>query len=298
MVAKCLLTGARIRLWGGDLHLCPFSCEDDELFVAYYASAEASCFDVLGWPRPCRMLDLFAEFRALTNGGGNQHGNGLIGALLHFGLPTIGAEEKDAMRDLAMRGGPWSEEERRQLLDYCESDVDALLRLLPEILRAGSYSVDDFGRALLRGRYMVAAGNVENFGVPIDMPLLGRLSWHWDTIKLRLAQAIDVDYGVYDGQRFVVARFEEYLARQRIPWPRLESGALALDDDTFRLQARAYPEIAPLRELRQALSQLRLNELAVGSDDRSRTLLSAFSAKTPQSTLEQSVHIWPVGLDT
>ena len=61
--------------------------------------------------RPRRMLDLFAEFRALTNGGGNQHGNGLIGALLHFGLPTIGAEEKEAMRDLAMRGGPWTAEE-------------------------------------------------------------------------------------------------------------------------------------------------------------------------------------------
>src|SRR5262245_62418075 len=116
MVAKCLLTGERIRLWGGDLHSCPFNCKDDELFVAYYASAEASCFDVLGWPRPRRMLDLFAEFRRLTNGAGNNHGNGLIGALLHFGLPTIGGDEKTAMRDLILGGGPWTDEERQRIL--------------------------------------------------------------------------------------------------------------------------------------------------------------------------------------
>ena len=199
MVAKCLLTCTVIRLWGGELARCPFTCSDDELFVAYYASAEASCFDALGWPRPRRMLDLFAEFRRLTNGGGNAHGNGLIGALLHFGLPNIGGEEKVAMRDLIMRGGPWTDIERQQILDYCESDVVALLRLLPSLLRAANYTDADFGRALLRGRYMVAAGAVENNGIPIDAYLLSRLARHWSGIKNQLIRAIDADYGVYDG---------------------------------------------------------------------------------------------------
>jgi hypothetical protein len=64
------------------------------------------------------------------------------------------------------------------------------------------------------------------------------------------------------------------LIRADIPWPRLESGALDLSDDTFRQMARLYPLVAPLRELRFSLSQLRLNSLAVGSDDRNRCLLS------------------------
>ena len=199
MVARCLLTGATVRQWGGELARCPFTCGDDELFVAYYASAEASCFDALGWPRPRRMLDLFAEFRRLTNGGGNAHGNSLIGALLHFGVPTIGSEEKTAMRDLVMGGGPWTDGERRQILDYCESDVDAVLRLLPAIIQAAGYNDADFGRALLRGRYMVAAGAVENNGIPIDADLLSRLARHWSSIKNQLIRAIDADYGVYDG---------------------------------------------------------------------------------------------------
>jgi hypothetical protein len=122
MVAKCAVTGQIIRLWRDELSSCPFEITDDVLFVAYYASAESSCFDVLGWPHPRRMLDLFTEFRHLTNGVRPRHGRGLIGALLHFGLPTIAGEEKDAVRALIMSGGPWSSAEVGQILAYCETD--------------------------------------------------------------------------------------------------------------------------------------------------------------------------------
>jgi DNA polymerase I len=134
MVAKCLITGEVIRLWGDGMSVCPFDVTPGNLFIAYYASAETSCFDVLGWPRPCRMLDLFTEFRCLNNGVGSGHGNGLIGALLYYGLPTIGGEEKDAMRDLIIGGGPWSDDQAAQIVAYCESDVDALGALLGAML--------------------------------------------------------------------------------------------------------------------------------------------------------------------
>jgi DNA polymerase I len=89
-----------------------------------------------------------------------------------------------------------------------------------------------------------------------------------------------------------VARFEEYLARRGIPWPRLPSGALALDDDTFRQRARAHPEIAPLYELRHTLGQLRLNALAVGPDGRNRTMLSAFRARTGRNQPSNSKFVF------
>jgi hypothetical protein len=80
----------------------------------------------LGWPVPARMLDLFAEFRVMTNGMPLQHGNGLLGAMLHFGLDALDAAEKEEWRELAMRGGPYTAMEQTGLLDYCESDVTAL----------------------------------------------------------------------------------------------------------------------------------------------------------------------------
>ena len=130
---------------------------DDVLFIAYYASAEIGCHLALGWHAPERVLDLFTEFRAHTNGLGTVAGNVLIGALTHFGLDTIGSTEKDEMRNLVLRGGPWSTEERNSILDYCESDVTALRRLLPAML-----PTIDLPRALLRGRYMAAAAAMEH----------------------------------------------------------------------------------------------------------------------------------------
>jgi DNA polymerase I len=59
----------------------------------------------------------------------------------------------------------------------------------------------------------------------------------------------------------------------------LESDRLDLSDDAFREMARTYPKVAPMR-LRSALSELRLNDLAVGADGRNRTILSAFRARS------------------
>jgi hypothetical protein len=110
-----MITGKALHLWGDELVHCPFKCGDDEIFVAYYASAETGCFDALGWPRPRRVLDLFAEFRRITNGRIPPFGSSLIGALLYFGLPSIGGEDKEAMRTLIMSGGPWSDAEREAI---------------------------------------------------------------------------------------------------------------------------------------------------------------------------------------
>ena len=78
--------------------------------------------------------------------------------------------------------------------------------------------------------------------------------------------------------------FEQYLERKGILWTHLESGRLDLSDQTFREMSKIVPEIAPLRELRHALSEMRLNDLAVGSDGRNRCLLSAFGARSGRNT--------------
>jgi DNA polymerase I len=253
----------------------PYATGPGALFVAYYASAEIGCRLALGWPVPHRVLDLFTEFRNHTNGISTVSGAGLLGALAHYGLDSIGTIEKDEMRDLILRGGPWTDAEREAILDYCESDVEALARLLPAMLPN-----IDLPRALLRGRYMVAAARVERHGVPIDTNTLGLLKRHWSDIQDQLIAEIDTNYGVYEGRTFKADRFAAWLTQYKIPWPRLNSGRLDLSDDTFREMARAYPAVAPLRELRAALSEMRLSDLAVGQDGYNRTMLSAFRSRT------------------
>jgi len=290
LVARELRTGRTLRLWQDDLlarRVAPYPLGPEALFVAYYASAEFGCHLAMDWPMPARVLDLFAEFRCLTSGLTVPCGHGLLGAMAYFGLDGIESDEKATMRELAMRGGPYTEAERTALLDYCESDVVALCRLLPVMLPK-----IDIPRALLRGRYMAAAAKIERNGVPIDMDTLGRLRANWTAIQDQLIATIDREYGVFDGRTFKMERFAAWLATRGIPWPCLTSGALDLTEDTFRQMARSYVEVAPISELRHALSQLPLSELAVGSDGRNRCLLSAFGARTGRNQPSNSKFIF------
>jgi hypothetical protein len=274
LVAKELRTDTTWRLWRDELGSAPpFPIGLDSLFVAFYASAELNCFRALGWSMPARILDLYTEFRCRLNGIDNKRT--LILAMNHFGLDAMAAIEKKAMIDLILTGGPWSEEQRRDILQYCTDDVYALERLLPAMLPG-----IDLPHALIRGRYMAAASAMERTGVPIDIAKLDLLRNKWETIQEQLIAEVDADYGVYDGRSFRQARFEEYVAKHQLPWPRLPTGKLALDRDTFKEMARSYPIVSPLRELRHALSELRLNSLTVGEDGRNRVVLGAFGSRT------------------
>src|SRR5262245_32942134 len=132
-----MISGRRIRLWGRELRRCPFDVGPDVLFVAYFASAELTCFLQLGWPLPTRVVDLYAEFSAITNGRARPAGRSLLGALVTYGLTGIAPAEKAALRARIMAGPPYSDAEAADILDYCESDVDATAALLaamePEI---------------------------------------------------------------------------------------------------------------------------------------------------------------------
>ena len=200
---------------------------------------------------------------------------GLLGAATYFGIDGIDITEKQDMRARILSGGPWSADDRAAILEYCESDVLTLERLLLAMLPR-----IDLPRALLRGRFMKAAAAIEWNGTPIDTVTLDLLRRHWTGIQDELIAEIDRDYGVFEGRSFRRERWQRWLIQHGIPWPTLESGQLDLSDDTFRQMARAYPAVAPMRELRSALSEMRLADLAVGSDGRNRTILSAFRSRT------------------
>ncbi len=290
MVAVELFSEREIRLWQDELASCPqppYSIGQNSLIVAYYASAELGCHLALDWPIPLNILDLYAEFRCLTNGVDLPHGKGLLGAQLYFGLDCIATHEKDCMRDLVLNGGPWTTDERNQIMDYCRSDVLALQNLLNAM--ADRLSIP---RASVRGRYMGAAARMEHTGVPIDVDALTRLKSHWTQIQDALIQSIDRNYQVYEGRTFKRRKWERFVRDNGIPWPILDSGELDLKDETFREMARAHPIVAPMHELRTTLSKMKLSELEVGPDGRNRRILSAFSSKTGRNQPSTSKFIF------
>ena len=76
-----------------------------------------NCRLSLDWPLPNSLLDLFCEFRCQNNGLRLPVKNNLLGALSLHGLEHISLVEKDEMRELALRGGPYTNAERLALLD-------------------------------------------------------------------------------------------------------------------------------------------------------------------------------------
>src|SRR5262249_15168970 len=119
-------------------------------------------------------------------------GSSLLGALAYFGLDGIAASEKEEMRQLAMRGGEYTDEEKTALLDYCQTDVDSLAKLLPAMA-----PTLDLPRSLLRGRYMAAAAAMEFNGVPVDVESLQRFRENWSAIQSQLIAKINETHPVY-----------------------------------------------------------------------------------------------------
>jgi len=276
-VAKELKSGQVEKLWleGDVLSSPPYPLDSNSLFIAYYASAEIGCHLALGWSSPPNLIDLFAEFKSLTNGLYLPAGDSLLGALTYYGLKGISTDSKDTMREIIKQGGPRPNHEKTQILNYCQSDVEATEALFKDMV-----GKIDLERSLLRGHYMTAVAKMEYNGIPIDVVTLSQLKNNWEEIKKKLVTSVDKNYRVYQGLTFKQDRFASYLKQNKIDWPYLESGALSLRDKVFKEMALKYPQLQPLRELRKTLNKLRLNDLAVGSDGRNRCLLSPFRSST------------------
>jgi DNA polymerase-1 len=276
-----LRSGRTTRVWQDELlqlRFPPYRLDADTLFVAYGLAAEFGVHLRRGWGEPARAIDALIEFRHHTNDG-RDRARGLDGALTYFNLESLDLARKKTTRSRILAGPPFTEQEKRDTLNYCEDDARGLARLLPSLLA----TIRSWPHALLRGRVQWAIAKQEARGVPIDLPMLTRLRTHWDGMRTDMATVLD-PFGVYEivggVAHFRMAKFEAFVAHHRLYWPRLVSGQLCTDDETFREMATLYPQVNPLRELRCSLSKLKLNALAVGSDGRNRAPLWAFGTKT------------------
>ncbi len=285
--AREVATGETIKKWSNSDSGPEYSVDEDALFVAYFASAEMGCHIALQWPRPRNIIDLYAEFRLFSNGRSLPAGRGLLGACTYFGIEGGDATYKDTMRDRILQGPPYTEEEKTRILDYCMLDVTLTSKLFIT-MKPGI----DLQRALLRGRYTWAVAQMEHYGVPIDMQALQLLRSNWEGIKSKLIKKVDARYNVYEGSTFKSQKFLEYLIANKISWELTPSGLPRLDDDFFKDQAKSFPILKPLQELRYALGQLKLNDLAVGNDGRNRAMLSPFSTITGRNAPSSSKFIF------
>lgn len=282
-----LRSGRKHRIWcePGEPLLNPLPV--DALYVAFSAQAEWGTFLALGWDLPTHICDLYAEFRCLTNGLPTTTGNSLIDALTYYHCPAMPRSQKQGVRERILQGGPYTSEERREILDYCAGDVDATANLL-QAMEADIY----LPMAVERGRYSKAVARMEWAGIPVEVELLRALQEHWKDFRTELVEKVELEhqFNVYrkigSSYSFNHKAFDAFLVREGLDeiWRRTPGKRRAyLDDDYMKEMAEIFPQLVPLRALRKTLSALNTLQPPVGADGRNRSSIRPFAAKTSRN---------------
>jgi DNA polymerase I len=243
-VAIDLRSGRIVRQWQDELG--PFSpYRRDTLMTSYSLPAEFGLHLQKGWHEPAHAIDALVEFRHHTNDGVSR-GRALGDALRFFGLDSLDLAHKTKTRDRILEGPPFTAQERAEIISYCEDDARGLARLLPHLLP----TIRSWPHALHRGHVQWTIAKIEQRGLPIDLPLVSRLRRHWEGMKTDMVTALD-PFGVYEiingVAHFRMQRFEAFVSYYHLQWPRLASGKLCTDEETFREMATLYPIVNPLR---------------------------------------------------
>jgi hypothetical protein len=193
--------------------------------------------------------------------------------------------------------GCWQLYGQPAVLEYCEEDVRKSAELLRRMLRGHEkLAPADVPRVLFWSEYSAkAVAQIQARGMPIDMRLWYLVQENKQAVITELLRQFDPSYGdeepIYtpDGH-FQYARFEQWLARTGVAaWPRLESGQLDLEGDSFRIMSYV-PGIEGLHALRDSLRIVANAKLAIGPDGRNRPKLFPLCTATGRNAHSGSLY--------
>jgi hypothetical protein len=264
-----------VRIWKPQGQPCPYDTGPDSLFIGYAVSAELGCHRKLGWPMPSCILDLYAEFRHRVCGLAHDDSCSLAKAMSYFSLPFIDAAEKHRWQMLCASSPNLSDEVREDVLNYCMTDVDAAERLLKVMLPK-----IDYPRCLIRGRYAKAVMDVEQNGLPIDVPYFRKFEASWDSVRAGLIQ--QQGHGLFVNVELDRRKFEPLLQQWGLleSWPRTETKLIKVDGDTLKDVARLNPILTDVCNLHSTLQSCKSIGLPIGTDGNARCAVRPYRTKT------------------
>src|SRR6266536_2009594 len=294
-----------VRLWRGEFGSAPpFDVGPGALFVAYSAWAELTCFMTLGWEFPEHVLDLHTAYLATSNvllphdpfEKRKRQGKRLPDACRAYGIEGWERIDKDSIaRDIGE--GNWRTYGREAVSTYCAEDVAKTVQLLRAQLGGWRDKPPiDVPRVLHWSNYSAKAiAKVQAKGMPIDMPLWNLVQENKSKVISELLRKFDPSHGgddpIYtpDGS-WSYDRFERWLIAIGVnAWPRLDSGQLDLEGDTFRMMYHV-PGIEGLTALRDSLGVIVKATLPIGRDGRNRPSLFPFCTTTGRNAHARSLY--------
>jgi hypothetical protein len=294
-----------IRMWRDELlttTAAPFDIGDDSVLVAYAAWAELTWFRALRWKFPQHVLDLHTAYLAASNvllphdpdTKRSRPRKRLSDACRAYGIAGWeNIDKEEIARDIGE--GRWREHGSEAVWRYLMEDIDKTAELLVAMLRGhGTFPPIDTDRVLHWSNYSAkAVALIQARGMPIDTAMWDLVQENKAAVVAELLHRFDPSQGtdepIYssEGKRSYT-RFERWLANVGVAaWPRLDSGALALDDDTFKLMAHV-PGVEGLHALHDGLRVITGSKLPIGRDGRNRPSLFPFGTATGRNAHRRS----------
>ena len=295
-----------IRLWRGEFGATPpFDIGPDALIVGYSLWAEMTCFLQLGWRFPVHVYDLHTAYLATTNillphnpdEVRKKPRKNLAAACCAYGIEGWEQIDKPGLAK-AIGEGRWREYGQPAVLQYCEEDV----RNSAELLRRQTLRLSQLcarsnpERVMYWSDYSAkTVARIQAKGMPIDMPLWNLIQENKAAVIRALIARFDPsqggDHPIYSaGGEWSAWRFAHWLAAVGVTeWPRLDSGALQLDGDAFRMMYPAHPAIEGLHALREVLGVIVRARIPIGPDGRNRPSLFPFGTATGRNAQAKSL---------
>ena len=318
---------------------------DDYIFVSYHVPAEARSLLSLGIdPLELKWIDLAAEYRMLLN-----HNHSLsTGMHLIKGKPKrlyapkpkwerteddpkaqkaevslaactyrllgidINLGHKDEMRDLILSKKEFTDDEKIKILDYCDSDIKYLPKLLKRMIRElkSKYSPKDRRKIkqdmLLRGNYGARTAKMESLGYPIDYEATRSFSNSVKPLLFEMQTEIQADFSSIT-PFLIDKKGEKYTQKQKNirawvetqkheNWLRTDQGELSLSLNAFERYYSSKGDQTNFgnRFIKYLRTKQSLNGFMparkgktlwdyVGSDERVRPYFGTFVAQSSRS---------------
>ena len=251
------------------------------------STAELQCFIELDWPMPRNVIDLWPEYRAITNGKrGRKDQTRLIDAMAYYQIDHISAVEKRKCGNWHCVGPPYTETES----ETCSTIAKAMsmhcwrccVRVWPTTWRSSIPRKCCFAADL-----WLAQTRSDRAGIPLDVPLLQAIREHREAIHLAVIAEHETRHAwrIFDGGILRQDRVVEYLIRENIRLPvTKKTRRPSLADSVLKDYEERYPQLAPLRECLRTLNTLSRFGLPVDADGRSRFFANNFGTITGRNS--------------
>lgn len=237
------------------------------------------------------------EITTIQNIKCKRSGKSLSAAVSNRLRINLDSKYKDEMRNLILNNKEFTTKEKSDIIKYCESDVEHLLKLgkhlLDDHLKITNFSINEIIEIFLwHSKWMFMNAIIEKNGLPFNRSRFEMLAYNYDNIKENLYKDMNKIYKLYeyDKGRYVkkYVLFEELIKKLNLQnsYPRsFKSNNFKRDKETLK-SYESIKELKKYRDTEKALSNLRhfKNKHEIlkncGEDNRLRVMTNPYGSNT------------------